>query len=893
MKENKGISILILFILFTSASCAFTEFSKYLGLDKDDTEAIITLSGGYYYVSYSQYNSGQWFIVIAKLDSGGGKIISVQETCKTGDSVAYAISNTTDNGVIVVGHRIGCGNPNMRGLAVKYSSAVASIWSVEFPTVIKFVSINYYNPYLLVGSKSANEGIAVVLNGGGTIETEIAVSATLPHYLHGSINYGTNNYIVGFTTTPDNGNQCLFYALDENFLNTASAYFGGTGAENCYGISAGVSGNLFIVGDTTSAGKGGIDGYLLKISPTGTIIYEKTFGSVENDYFRKITSMGDNTMTIVGHSKFGSTYYKPWVINIDSNCNEIYSYNDPGINSDYLDEEAKSIIYVDRRLVAYTSQCHFHINNENDACIYVKNMVCTAGHYLVTTSCCRECNKGEYQNLDQQISCKYCEIGTYANVTASKACIDCPAGYSCPSKKTIDPEPCIPNTCQPFTKQDSCLPCPAGQSQPLSGQTQCHKCFPGHIIYGSSCKSCIAGTYQDKPDQIFCKDSPTGNYIPFDEAIDYTPCPSGHYQNLAGKSFCNECDAGTYQNLEGQTSCKQCDYGTYQESKGSIICEDCEAGTYQNVLGGKTCKLCPAGYFQGGSGANNCIPCAPGTSQPTEGQAECIACQPGTYSKNPGTPNCNECLEGYYQSQEGSTECFPCPEGTKSNSKKSKECTDCYWGEYNNSPGQADCKLCPVGTAHKLTKMISCPQCSIGTFQSKTGQFSCDLCPIGHYQDLEGQANCKSCPAGKYQGYEGKITCLECELGQYQDLPGQGECKPCPAGYFANNKGSATCKKCPVGWYQDLDGGSFCKECTSGYYQDQEGQNECKMCEIGKFQDSTKSTICKLCPVMTYQDEPGKAKCKPCDPGFYQDSTGQSKCLRIFYITSIIKKLAH
>lgn len=123
----------------------------------------------------------------------------------------------------------------------------------------------------------------------------------------------------GSETALSNGEDDIFVlkltpAGNLSYLKT----FGGTGFDYAYDISIGAAGNLYIVGEfeqsfdadpnigtTTVTTNGQIDGYILKLSPSGTLDYAKNIGGSSFDMLYGIDHDSDGNFYTYG--KFKST----------------------------------------------------------------------------------------------------------------------------------------------------------------------------------------------------------------------------------------------------------------------------------------------------------------------------------------------------------------------------------------------------------------------------------------------------------------------------------------------------------------------------------------------------------------------------------------------------------
>ena len=85
--------------------------------------------------------------------------------------------------------------------------------------------------------------------------------------------------------------------------------YGGQQIDEAHGIAPTSDGNFIIVGDTRSAdqnvfsNKGGADLWVIKITPTGALLSEKTFGGSSFDVGRSLVKTSNNHWLISGSSR--------------------------------------------------------------------------------------------------------------------------------------------------------------------------------------------------------------------------------------------------------------------------------------------------------------------------------------------------------------------------------------------------------------------------------------------------------------------------------------------------------------------------------------------------------------------------------------------------------------
>ena len=89
-------------------------------------------------------------------------------------------------------------------------------------------------------------------------------------------------------------------------------------------------GGYLIAGETGSYGNGNFLGYLVKTDSLGNQVWANTYGSSENDGFRDVKQLADNSIIIAGYTKNNASGFKDfWIIRTDENGNMV------GIENNY------------------------------------------------------------------------------------------------------------------------------------------------------------------------------------------------------------------------------------------------------------------------------------------------------------------------------------------------------------------------------------------------------------------------------------------------------------------------------------------------------------------------------------------------------------------------------
>lgn len=293
------------------------EWQKTYGGSADDRGAdlIQTSDGGYVMVGKSKSNDLQvsenagfddfW---VAKLDSSGS--ISWENSFGfAGSDIPYSIIQTNDggyllSGVLDVSASNGQGDRNSilsrhaggDYWVIKLNSNGVKQWSKYFGgsfTDTAYDAIQTEdNGYIIVGSSDSND--VDITNNKGTYDF----------------------WIIKISAT---GNLVW------------EKSFGGSEIDEAHAISKSADGNYLIVGDTRSSdldisqNNGAADLWVIKITPEGTLLWEKSLGGSNFDVGRSISKTQDNGFIISGSSRSTNASFSSnkgqndaWVIKLNS-----------------------------------------------------------------------------------------------------------------------------------------------------------------------------------------------------------------------------------------------------------------------------------------------------------------------------------------------------------------------------------------------------------------------------------------------------------------------------------------------------------------------------------------------------------------------------------------------
>jgi len=269
------------------------EWNKTYGgtLDDRGNKIIQTHDGGYAIVGNSQssdndatQNAGSYDFWIVKLTSSG--VVSWEKSIGyTGSDKGFSVIQTADNGYLLSGvldvtASGGAGNSKAT------LHAGGDYWAIKLNSVGETQWTKYFGGSLndtLFDAIQTPEGSFVLVGSSDSEDVDI------------SNNKGTYDFWI--------------VKIDATGLLVWERNFGGSEIDEARGVVLTDDGNYLIVGDTRSVdadvsqNSGAADLWLIKITPNGELLWEKTFGGSSFDVGRAITKTQDNKFLIAGSSR--------------------------------------------------------------------------------------------------------------------------------------------------------------------------------------------------------------------------------------------------------------------------------------------------------------------------------------------------------------------------------------------------------------------------------------------------------------------------------------------------------------------------------------------------------------------------------------------------------------
>lgn len=144
-------------------------------------------------------------------------------------------------------------------------------------------------------------------------------------------------YLIAGYTTNSTQYDCDVYIFKTDAVGNQvwTKTYGGAKPDFPYHLLATNDGNYFLIGYSQSYGGGDADVFLLKVDPSGNMVWQKTYGGFGNDFGQDIISTNDGNYVIVGWSNSGTSSTDANLIKIDPSGNVIWNKLIGGSAGDY------------------------------------------------------------------------------------------------------------------------------------------------------------------------------------------------------------------------------------------------------------------------------------------------------------------------------------------------------------------------------------------------------------------------------------------------------------------------------------------------------------------------------------------------------------------------------
>lgn len=177
--------------------------------------------------------------------------------------------------------------------------------------------------------------------------------------------------VTGYTGSFTNGNSdVLVTKVHQQGWPMWTVHIGSINNDIGKAIIRTADSGFVIAGYTNSYGNGGYDGYLIKINKAGNLLWQKTFGGIDWDFFQSLQQTSDMGYVIVGYSYNYSKGGKDmWIVKTDSIGNLQWEKKLGGIQ----DDEFVSVEITLNNQIACFGTTYSFSDTKGNYCIYKTN----------------------------------------------------------------------------------------------------------------------------------------------------------------------------------------------------------------------------------------------------------------------------------------------------------------------------------------------------------------------------------------------------------------------------------------------------------------------------------------------------------------------------------------
>jgi uncharacterized repeat protein (TIGR01451 family) len=283
-----------------------------------------TSDGGYILAGDTDnFGAGGRDFWVLKLDSSGA--VTWQKTYGgSATETATSIQQTSDGGYIVTGYAYSFGAGSSDIWVLKLTSTGAVSWQktyggsgAELGSIIRQTSDGGYILAAATNSYGVNYDVWILkLDSSGNVSWQKRYGTTSRQYAHSMELTNDGGYIIAGETYEAGNYDFWVLKLDSAGAIDWQKTYGGTDVDKATSIQQTRDGGYIVAGETKSFAVGlNYDVWVLKLTSTGTVSWQKVYGAVNSNNGAQIVAARDGTYTVASTG--------PWVFNLDSSSGSI------------------------------------------------------------------------------------------------------------------------------------------------------------------------------------------------------------------------------------------------------------------------------------------------------------------------------------------------------------------------------------------------------------------------------------------------------------------------------------------------------------------------------------------------------------------------------------------
>ncbi len=283
--------------------------------------------------------STTWAAVYGGVSSNGANRVTISD--------ANAIAIAPNGDIIIVGNTFGFGAGGSDIWVLRLSGNGSIIWQKTFggsdDDYANAVAIAPNGDIVVVGDTSSfgNGGwdtLVIRLDGRGNVKWQRTYGGEDDEYTN-AVAIAPNGDIItaGSTSSFGAGNADVWVMrLSPSGDVKWQMTYGGTGDDEAYGVTLTPGGNIVVSGYTESFGADDWDAWILRLKGNGSVIWQKTYGGKGSDEANAVAIAPNSDIIVAGDtSSFGAGASDVWVLRLDGDGNAKWEKAYGGKKDDY------------------------------------------------------------------------------------------------------------------------------------------------------------------------------------------------------------------------------------------------------------------------------------------------------------------------------------------------------------------------------------------------------------------------------------------------------------------------------------------------------------------------------------------------------------------------------
>ncbi|MEO0141407.1 MAG: hypothetical protein ABIM88_07680 [candidate division WOR-3 bacterium] len=286
-------------------------------------------------------------LLVIRLDSIGN-IVWAKAYGGPGNDLGYSVAEMPDGGLAIVGETRSFGSGGLDILVIRTDPTGNILWARTYGGPLddqaQSVIVTADSGFAITGiSRSYGAGngdcILLRLNSNGALSWARAYGGSGLDLGASIIESSDGGFLVaGYAFVGGLDEQADIMVIKTNSSGGVSwaRLYGGPSSDYARGASETSSGDFIVAGSTYSFGSGEYDFMVMKINPSGSIIWARSFGDLDMDYAQGVVSTPEGGCVVVGQTQnYGAGLNDFMFLRLDSYGSLFWARTFGGPNADY------------------------------------------------------------------------------------------------------------------------------------------------------------------------------------------------------------------------------------------------------------------------------------------------------------------------------------------------------------------------------------------------------------------------------------------------------------------------------------------------------------------------------------------------------------------------------